>query len=826
MKKLYTAFLLMACAFSVAAQPVSTISAGKKNYLSNNVGDADKAYEVAPVPNFFALPGTNRAAYKQMRQHEISAYKVAGAGASDNLMTSTDYDVKYYRLNLRLNPDSATAKYIRGSVTTYFTTLVSNFSIIKFDFASALSCDSVYYHGSKMAGGTKVEDADTLEITLPTIATAGTLDSVTVYYKGVPPTTAGFSNGTGFVKSVHNTNQNYIYTLSEPYSAYTWWPCKSRITNDKADSVDIIVSTPSTFKVAANGVIASEIVYAPNTRITFWKHRYPISSYQVALGIANYVQYPTSATTVNINGTLMPYFNLIFPESNTSSAHTALDRAPLMITTMSSKFGDYPFKNEKYGHYSFGFGGGMEHNTFSGMNPATYDGTSDWDVISHELAHQWWGASVTCGTWQDIWVHESFATYSEIVSAEFAPATAPGTTALGHRQGIKSTAISTTFQNEPVVQTDTSTISTIFNPSVYVYERGCMVLSMLRTLLGDTKFFQALQNYQADPALKYKNAYTADVQRHMEAVSGLDLDEFFTDWIYNRGFANYNTAKWNNVGNQLILQLPQTTQLATVSHFDMPLAVRVQGSVVGMDTLIILYDEGGVIKKVDNGLLSNGGGNLVQIGLPFTPTTVTFDPYSQVLANGSFAKDGSLVLLATNVINFYGKKEGANALLTWIIDNAKDYSGFELERSSDGMHFEKIASLAAQDQSKLSFAHNDVNIPAGTNYYRLKTLQQNGSYIYSRIVTIEPAKANGQFVITPNPAKAYINIYWTGMPATSLKAKIYDASGKVVRTETRKGANAGSSWSIPTKGLSAGNYFVEIESGENEKITQKLVIIN
>ena len=102
----------------------------------------------------------------------------------------------------------------------------------------------------------------------------------------------GFSNGTGFVKSTHGSPaQNYIYTLSEPYSAFTWWPCKSRITNDKADSIDIIVSTPSTFKVAANGIIASEIVYLPNNRVTHWKHRYPISSYQVAVGIANYVQY-------------------------------------------------------------------------------------------------------------------------------------------------------------------------------------------------------------------------------------------------------------------------------------------------------------------------------------------------------------------------------------------------------------------------------------------------------------------------------------------------------------------------------------------------------
>ncbi len=823
MKKFYTAAFLVICAASVMAQSTQPTEAGKKHNFLNNPGELLNAQ----TPGFFQFPVKDRSAYEQMKQREMNTYKAFGAGNTDELMTSTDYDVKYYRLDLRLNPDSSAGKYVRGSVTTYFTTLTPNFSIIKFDFASALLCDSVYYHGVKRTSGV-LENLDTLEITLPNIPTLGTLDSVTVYYKGVPPTTAGFSNGTGFVKSTHGSPaQNYIYTLSEPYSAFTWWPCKSRITNDKADSIDIIVSTPSTFKVAANGIIASEIVYLPNNRVTHWKHRYPISSYQVAVGIANYVQYPASPTMVNIGGTMMPYFNLIFPESNTTNAHTALDRTPLMITTMSDKFGDYPFKKEKYGHYSFGFGGGMEHNTFSGMNPGTYDQVNDWDVIAHELAHQWWGASVTCGSWQDIWVNESFATYSEIVTAEFSPTTAPGTTALAHRQGIKNIAKSTSYQAEPVVQIDTTDINSIFNPSVYVYERGCMVISMLRTLLGDAKFFQALKNYQADPLLKYKNAYTADVQRHMEAVSGLNLSGFFSDWIYNRGFAEYNAAKWNNAGNLLALYLPQTVKLATVTKFRMPIAVRVQGSnPATMDTLLIMYDDNGIISKVDNGTLLSAGGNLVTYNLPFTPVTVTFDAYSQVLANGSFAKDASITVLANNAVNFYGRKVGADASLTWDIENPADYTAFELEKSEDGTHFSSIAMLkAADNQGKSSFAYTDLQLTSGTHYYRVKTLKQDGVYMYSKVIPITADAGSTQFVITPNPAKTFINIYWKGSQAGPLKVRIYDAGGKLVRFESKQHTTTGSGLTISAKGLQAGNYFVELESETGEKASQKLVII-
>ncbi|MBC7867042.1 MAG: M1 family metallopeptidase, partial [Gloeobacteraceae cyanobacterium ES-bin-316] len=648
MKNLYTAAIILLTFVNAAiAQQISAPQRFRnQGYLSNNLGAAEEAYRkpTSGLPGFFQFPVNDRSAYDKMIAREMSSTASFGDPPLNEAAAGLDYDVKYYRLNLRINPDTAAGKYIRGNITTYFTTLPSNFNQVRFDFSAALICDSVYYQGVKLPAGNKVEIGDTLQITIPTIAVAGTLDSITVYYRGVPPVVTDFGGSTGYVRLTHGSPaQNYIYTLSEPYSASTWWPCKSRIVSDKADSVDIIVSTPSSFRVAANGIVASETINGSN-RSTFYKHRYPISSYQVCLGIANYVQQPASATMVNINGTMMPYYNLLFPETNTANAATALNRTPLMLTTFSTLFGDYPFKNEKYGHYTFGFSGGMEHNTFSGMGPTTYDQTTDWSVIAHELGHQWWGAAVTCGSWRDIWVNESFARYSEIACLEFAPSVS-ATTALSHRTSIKASAISPANQAESTYQTDTTSISTIFSPSVYIYDRGAMIISMLRTVLGDAKFFQALQNYQADPNLKYKSAFTDDVRSHMEAVSGLDLSRFFSDWIYNRGFANYNTAKWNSSGNQLILLLPQATEFSPLSSFEMPVVVRVQGSnPVTMDTTIVLYDKQGILHTVNNGVLTSTGANLVQFNLSFAPTTISFDPFRQVLANGSIMPDPTLTI--------------------------------------------------------------------------------------------------------------------------------------------------------------------------------------
>ncbi|MGF2411340.1 M1 family aminopeptidase [Ferruginibacter sp.] len=741
--------------------------------------------------------------------------------------TGLDYDVKYYRLELRINPDTSIGKYIKGKVTIYFTTQSANFSVVNFDMATALASDSVYYHGVKLAAGNiSRATANLIAITLPNIPTSGTLDSVSIFYKGVPPVTAGFSNGTGYVKSTHSTApvRNYVYTLSEPYSSFSWWPCKSFIVNDKADSMDMIVSTPLGFKTAGNGNLVYEITSATEVR-TYWKERYPISAYQVCTAVANYVQYPAVADTVIIGGTKMPYYNYLFPETNTAAAHTSLDRVKLMLTTYSSLYGDYPFKNEKYGNYTFGFGGGMEHNTFSGESSSgVYTAAGNWDILAHELAHQWWGASVTCASWHDIWVNESFADFSEALLLEFAPSigTTAGNTALSWRASKKTNTLSATAQATYV--TDTATILTIFTPSVYIYDRGGMIITMMRTLLGDTKFFQALKNYQSDPALKQGNAFTADVKRHMELASGLNLTTFFNQWIYNRGHANYAAAKWNNSAKTVIIQMgTQTTVSSGLTHFDMPVAVRIQGATPAtMDTTIILYDQGGVFYYVNNGVLTPTSSNVGIYNLSFVPTTITFDAFSQVLATATFTKG---TVLATDILTFTGNKEGTKANLNWTINDAADYTAFEVERSADGVSFEKIGTVKASDNSgRYDFLFTDYHILAGTGYYRIKVLYADGAFIYSKTVSINN-KVDYYYTITPNPAKDFILISGSAAKGTA-DINIYDATGRMVKKLPKQTFDNSNSLKIAVKELGVGNYFVEIVRPDAEAYTKQIVIIH
>jgi hypothetical protein len=748
--------------------------------------------------------------------------------------TGNEYDVKYYKIELRVNPDTAVGNYVKGKVTTYFTTTQAALTSLNFDMASALTADSVYYHGVKViAGNINRATADLIKITVPAIAAVGTLDSVTIFYKGVPPVVvAPGLSGTGYVTAKHNTTQNYVYTLSEPYSSYTWWPCKSFVVKDKADSMDMIVSTPNTFKVASNGTLISETPSGSNI-ITTWKERYPISAYQVCIGVANYVQYPTTPTMVNIGGTMMPVYNYIFPETNTAAAHTSLDRMALMITTYSGLFGDYPFKNEKYGNYSFGFGGGMEHNTFSGESSSgVYTAAGNWDVLAHELAHQWWGGNVTNASWHDIWLHESFADFSEAIMLEFAPsiASSVGTTAISWRTTKKSNTLAAVSQTTYV--TDTSTINTIFTPSVYIYDRGGMIITMLRTLMGDTKFFQGLKNYQSDPTIAMGNAFTADMQRNLENASGLTLTTFFNNWLYNTGYARYSgiagsVCQWNNSGTNIALKLTQKTQSAgALTHFDMPVAVRIQGTPSTLDTTVIIYDQGGILYKDVNGVLTSTGSNIVNYHLSFTPVTITMDAFVQTLATGTFTKNTGIpvTILATNILSFNGAKAGNTAKLAWTIDNSYDYASFEVERSADGINFEKIGTLNAVDYPNTSsFSFIDYNILTGMNYYRIKIIDKNEFVLYTKTISISN-KLDNYFTVSPNPAKDYIVISAAGVKE-KVDIKIFDASGRVVKKLSNQSFLNGNALKVSVEDMMAGMYFIEIQIPGVDKYIKQISII-
>jgi len=501
-----------------------------------------------------------------------------------------NYDLKYHRLEWQVDP---AVNYIQGSITSYFVPTVPGFSEIDFDLATVLTVDSVIYHSSPVIFAQVAGDA--LQISLPAAIPAGTLDSISVYYQGIP-VGGGFGS---FVQTTHDTTLHtpIIWTLSEPFGAKDWWPCKQSL-NDKIDSIDVIVTTPQQYRVASNGLLVDEIQNGP-TKIYHWQSHYPIAAYLVAIGVTNYFVYHNYLPLSG--GDTLDVLNYVYPEDS-DYAQASTPYILSVISLYDTLTIEYPFAAEKYGHCEFGWGGGMEHQTMSFVINFSNG------LIAHECAHQWFGDMVTCGSWEDIWLNEGFATYMESMTEEFLfPA---------NWYNWKSAVVNyvTSAPDGSVLCDDTTSVARIFNDRL-TYYKGAYLLQMLRWKIGDSLFFQALRDYLHDPALAFGYAKTPDLIYHVEQTSGQNLAGFFDQWYYKQGYPSYQ-VEWDQLGNNMLIRLSQTQSHSSVSFFEMPVPIEFSD---GTHDTIVVFDH-------------TFSGQMFSTPLSFTATTVTFDPDLRILS--------------------------------------------------------------------------------------------------------------------------------------------------------------------------------------------------
>ncbi len=529
---------------------------------------------------------------------DLISTEIAGRKALLNTALSSpagsNFKVNHYRCEWAINP---AVRYISGRVRCDFRVSADTASLLFFDFSSQLSVDSVLHRGVKISSG--FSSANLFWIKTPVPMNLGTRDSVSIYYRGVPAN-SGFGS---FNKQAH-AGQPIIWTMSCPYASSDWWPCVQSH-RQKADSIDMIIRVPASCRAAGNGKLMAEI-QTDSTRTFYWKHKHPIASYLVATAVTNYASFSTKMHLPSMAANdSMPVLNFVYPEA-LSSASFNLPKVMPILAYYDSLVAPYPFRDEKYGHAQFGWGGGMEHQTMSFMTNFSVS------LQAHELAHQWFGNHITCRSWTDVWLNEGWATYMAAL-AEQKMGTASFQTWLNSTQGaVKASPGGSVWVD------DTSDINRIFD-SRLTYKKGALLLHMLRWELGDSAFWAGVRNYQSDPALIYGFATTEQFFQHMEQASGRNLSRFQQDWFYGQGYPNCQLRLSSEGSGIYRLRIGQTSSHASVPFFQLKIPVRIAGS--GQDTTMVFSPD--------------SSGQEFLISLPFVPSSMVFDPTKWLLAKSS-----------------------------------------------------------------------------------------------------------------------------------------------------------------------------------------------
>ncbi len=504
----------------------------------------------------------------------------------------TGFDVTKYVINLQIDTQ---AQFISGMVEAQVTPEWP-ISFIEYELeGDSLQVSQVLLNDAPVAF---THSGGVIHIPLPPAQRNPFVTKV--YYSGVPERSpAPYNIGLIFTP-------NAIYTLSNPDAGRYYWPCYDHPW-DKA-LVDWNLTVRSDWLAAANGIRTGITDNGNGTRTHHWVSASPIATYVMGFAAAPYIEFMQQAGD-------LPIQNFVLP-GQLNNAQVDFANLPEMISFFSYVYGAYPF--EKYGHMIVPMTtyAAMEHQTMTTFGAAYLTGNQNYEsIVAHELTHQWYGNLVTPITMREVWLKESFATYSEFLWEAHHSGWQAGCDYL--RDNIQQYYLSWENSNGP---------QTIFDPEYNMmfapptYEKSASVLHMLRLKLGNDAYFNFIRSILT--TYPGGNINTPEFIDLAEQASGEDLTQFFQQWIYSPGVPNATfTVLRNDTGLAKILA---TTSSPTTTLFDIDVPISVPGSAVA-DSLVIRATAAGHV-------------NYFPIGISDDLTGIQIDPNHWVLTR-SFSQN-------------------------------------------------------------------------------------------------------------------------------------------------------------------------------------------
>ena len=466
----------------------------------------------------------------------------APAQARDDYPRQTALDAQQYRIRLSI---ADAGDEIRAETEVVFVVRAENVREVALDFPG-LNVDGVSEQG-RPAKFTR--DGGRLRIGLNTLYKPGDLFNLTVKYHGAP------SDGLYFKRN--KFGDRTVFADNWPDRARHWFPSVDH-PSDKA-KVDFYITAPARYEVVANGELIETTNRQDGTRLTHWRESVPVPVYCMVFGASEFSIINAGAA----GGTNLWHY--LYPKDRDRGLADH-GRALRMLEFYAGLVGPYPYSKLALVQSSTRFGG-MENSSAIFFDENSYDGSGKLEgTVAHEIAHQWFGDSVTESDWHHLWLSEGFATYFGALFYE--------------RADGRDRFVRMMLDNKERYLKDAESVARpIHDPSVKDlfkllnrnnYQKGAWVLHMLRRVVGDEKFFEGVRDYYR--TYRDGNALTEDFQRVMELRSGQRLDWFFRQWIYEPGFPAYDAAwKWDESSQRLTLKVRQTQ---TGALFRMPLDVE------------------------------------------------------------------------------------------------------------------------------------------------------------------------------------------------------------------------------------------------------------
>jgi aminopeptidase N len=530
--------------------------------------------------------------------------------ADEPYARSRDYDLQNLRTHLWFDVDQ---RSVRGEVTESIAVLRQNVSELKFD-SVGLNIQSVALDGKNVKFSVTPND---LIVPLDHPAAPGDKHEIVIRYQGSP------KKGLYFVLPDKNYphQQKEIWTQGEAEDTRDYIPLYD-YPNDRATS-EMLVTVPAAWITISNGQLVGVKDEPDGEKTWDWKQSLPLSTYLISVVAGEFVERDDSW-----HGIPLRY---VVPRGEESKIEPTFAETKQMLDLFTSKLGEpYPWAQYAQTALDDFVAEGMENTsatsitTHSLVNPALVPEDRDGadDVISHELAHQWFGDLVTCKDWGNLWLNEGFADFFQRVWSEhrFGRDEADFDFWRDQNQWVRQPRLFPV----PIVSRDFED-STEYQDNVY--DKAGWVLRMLQEKLGDDAFYRALRHYL--DVNRGQNVVTADLQKAVEQATSVNVDKYFEQWVYGAGAPKFDVSyTYDTEARQLNLTVKQTQKVeGRVGVFDVPVDVEIATA-------------GG---RQTHAIEINQANQTFTFATDGTPLMVVFDRGDKLLKSIEFKKDPAIL---------------------------------------------------------------------------------------------------------------------------------------------------------------------------------------